>query len=101
MAVVMVSLVLQHGVEYLFATVILMGVLQLLFAAFKLGKFIRMVPHSVMLGFVNGLAIVVFMAQLGQLVLSMGATTAVQLLVQAAAIIIAVTIRHVPALFGR
>ena len=65
LAVVMVSLVLQHGVEYLFATVILMGVLQLLFAAFKLGKFIRMVPHSVMLGFVNGLAIVVFMAQLG------------------------------------
>ncbi|WP_027469696.1 SulP family inorganic anion transporter [Deefgea rivuli] len=65
LAVVMVSLVTQHGVEYLFATVILMGVLQLLFAAFKLGKFIRMVPHSVMLGFVNGLAIVVFMAQLG------------------------------------
>jgi ribose transport system permease protein len=42
-----------------------------------------------------------FMAQLGQLVLSMGASTAIQLLVQAAAIIIAVTIRHVPALFGR
>ena len=65
LAVVMVSLVVRHGVEYLFATVILMGVLQLLFAAFKLGKFIRMVPHSVMLGFVNGLAIVIFMAQFG------------------------------------
>ncbi|WP_157315030.1 SulP family inorganic anion transporter [Chitinibacter sp. GC72] len=65
LAVVMVSLVTQHGVEYLFATVVLMGVLQLIFAAFKLGKFIRMVPHSVMLGFVNGLAIVVFMAQFG------------------------------------
>lgn len=65
LAVVMVSLVTQHGAEYLFATVVLMGVLQLIFAAFKLGKFIRMVPHSVMLGFVNGLAIVIFMAQFG------------------------------------
>lgn len=65
LAVVMVSLVVRHGVEYLFATVVLMGILQMLFAAFKLGKFIRMVPHSVMLGFVNGLAIVIFMAQFG------------------------------------
>jgi sulfate permease, SulP family len=65
LAVVMVSLVVQHGAEYLFATVVLMGVLQMLFAAFKLGKFIRMVPHPVMLGFVNGLAIVIFLAQLG------------------------------------
>ncbi|SFM50591.1 sulfate permease, SulP family [Rugamonas rubra] len=65
LAVVMVSLVLSHGAEYLFATVVLMGLLQLLFAAFKLGKFIRMVPHPVMLGFVNGLAIVVFLAQFG------------------------------------
>ena len=65
MAVVMVSLVVQHGTEYLFATIVLTGVLQLLFAAFKLGKFIRMVPHPVMLGFVNGLAIVIFLAQFG------------------------------------
>jgi SulP family sulfate permease len=65
LAVVMVSLVVQHGVEYLFATVVLMGLLQLLFAAFRLGKFIRMVPYPVMLGFVNGLAIVIFMAQFG------------------------------------
>lgn len=65
LAVVMVSLVIRHGTEYLFATIVLMGVLQLLFAAFKLGKFIRMVPHPVMLGFVNGLAIVIFMAQFG------------------------------------
>jgi SulP family sulfate permease len=65
LAVVMVSLVIRHGIEYLFATVVLMGVLQLLFAAFRLGKFIRMVPHPVMLGFVNGLAIVIFMAQFG------------------------------------
>jgi len=66
LAVVMVSLVSQHGVEYLFATVVLMGILQLLAGAFKLGKFIRMVPRPVMLGFVNGLAIVIFLAQLGQ-----------------------------------
>ncbi len=66
LAVVMVSLVSQHGVEYLFATVVLMGIIQLLAGIFRLGKFIRMVPHPVMLGFVNGLAIVIFMAQLGQ-----------------------------------
>jgi len=66
LAVVMVTLVADHGVEYLFATVVLMGVLQILAGAFRLGKFIRMVPHPVMLGFVNGLAIVIFLAQLGQ-----------------------------------
>ena len=66
LAVVMVGLVSQHGVEYLFPTVILMGILQLLAGALKLGKFIRMVPHPVMLGFVNGLAIVIFLAQLDQ-----------------------------------
>lgn len=66
MAVVMVSLVSEHGVQYLFAAVLLAGLLQILFGAFHLGKFIRMVPHSVMIGFVNGLAIVIFLAQLGQ-----------------------------------
>ncbi|PLC51819.1 sodium-independent anion transporter [Pollutimonas subterranea] len=65
LAVVMVSLVVSHGAEYLFATVVLMGMLQIVFAVCKLGKFIRMVPHSVMLGFVNGLAIVIFLAQFG------------------------------------
>jgi SulP family sulfate permease len=65
LAVVMVSLVAQHGVEYLFATVVLMGILQFLAGVFRLGKFIRMVPHPVMLGFVNGLAIVIFLAQIG------------------------------------
>ncbi len=65
LAVVMVALVVQHGVEYLFATVVLMGILQIIFAIAKLGKFIRMVPHPVMLGFVNGLAIVIFLAQFG------------------------------------
>jgi SulP family sulfate permease len=63
LAVVMVALVVQHGVEYLFAAIVLMGVLQILFALARLGKFIRMVPHPVMLGFVNGLAIVIFVAQ--------------------------------------
>ena len=66
LAVVMVALVADHGVEYLFATVVLMGILQITAGALKLGKFIRMVPHPVMLGFVNGLAIVIFLAQLGQ-----------------------------------
>ena len=64
LAVVMVSLVAQHGVEYLFAAVVLMGVIQILVGVLRLGKFIRMVPHPVMLGFVNGLAIVIFLAQL-------------------------------------
>ena len=66
LAVVMVALVADHGVQYLFATVVLMGVLQISAGALRLGKFIRMVPHPVMLGFVNGLAIVIFLAQLGQ-----------------------------------
>ncbi|SDK10047.1 sulfate permease, SulP family [Methylophilus rhizosphaerae] len=65
LAVVMVALVVQHGVQYLFATIVLMGLLQILFATARLGKFIRMVPHPVMLGFVNGLAIVIFLAQFG------------------------------------
>jgi SulP family sulfate permease len=66
LAVVMVSLVMDHGAEYLFATVVLMGILQLFAGIFKLGKFIRMVPESVMLGFVNGLAIVIGISQLSQ-----------------------------------
>lgn len=66
MAVVMVSLVALHGVQYLFAAVVLTGLIQILAGIFKLGKFIRLVPHPVMLGFVNGLAIVIFLAQLGQ-----------------------------------
>lgn len=67
LAVVMVSLVTQHGVEYLFLAVILMGILQILMGLMKLGKFIRLVPEPVILGFVNGLAIVIFLAQLAQL----------------------------------
>ena len=66
LAVVMVSLVARHGVEYLFATVVLMGLIQIVVGFMRWGKFIRLVPHPVMLGFVNGLAIVIFLAQLGQ-----------------------------------
>ena len=63
MAVVVVSLVSMHGIEYLFPTVILCGLLQIAIGLGRLGKLIRMVPHSVMLGFVNGLAIVIGLAQ--------------------------------------
>ena len=66
LAVVMVSLVVDHGAQYLFATVVLMGILQILAGVFRLGKFIRMVPQPVMLGFVNGLAIVIGISQIGQ-----------------------------------
>jgi len=66
LAVIMTGLVVIHGVEYLFAAVVLMGLIQVLFGALHLGKFIRLVPHPVMLGFVNGLAIVIFLAQIGQ-----------------------------------
>ncbi len=65
MAVIVVGLVAIHGIEYLFPTVILCGLLQLVVGAARLGVLIRMVPHSVMLGFVNGLAIVICMAQFG------------------------------------
>jgi SulP family sulfate permease len=64
MAVVMVALVAEHGVEYLFAAVVLTGVFQIGAGVLRLGKFIRIVPYPVMLGFVNGLAIVIFLAQL-------------------------------------
>lgn len=65
MAVVVVTLVAEHGIEYLFPTVILCGLLQIGIGLARMGKLIRMVPHPVMLGFVNGLAIVIGMAQLG------------------------------------
>jgi len=64
MAVVMVALVAEHGVEYLFAAVVLTGLFQMGAGVLRLGKFIRIVPYPVMLGFVNGLAIVIFLAQL-------------------------------------
>lgn len=66
LAIAMVGLVAKNGVEYLFATVVLMGILQIFAGVMQWGKFIRLVPHPVMLGFVNGLAIVIFQAQLTQ-----------------------------------
>jgi sulfate permease, SulP family len=65
-AVVIVALAKSHGVEYVFAAVVLAGALQISVGLLKLGKFIRLVPHPVMFGFVNGLAIVIFMSQLDQ-----------------------------------
>ncbi|WP_210015091.1 SulP family inorganic anion transporter [Pseudomonas palmensis] len=64
MAVVIVALVVQHGVQYLLATVLLGGLVMLLFGLLRLGKLVRLVPYPVMLGFVNGLAIVIALAQL-------------------------------------
>ncbi|MDP5171821.1 MAG: SulP family inorganic anion transporter [Bacteroidia bacterium] len=63
-AVVIVALAKTHGVEYVFATVVLAGLIQMSAGFLKLGKFIRLVPHPVMFGFVNGLAIVIFMSQI-------------------------------------
>ena len=65
MAVVVVGLVQLHGIHYLFPTVILCGLIQLAVGAARLGVLIRIVPHSVMLGFVNGLAVVILLAQFG------------------------------------
>lgn len=65
-AVVIVSLVKSHGVEYVFATVVLAGLIQVAAGVFRLGKFMRLVPHPVIFGFVNGLAIIIFMSQLAQ-----------------------------------
>lgn len=82
LAVVMVSLVSEGnamgaegenlGLYYLFLTVILMGVIQMLAGVLKLGKFVRLIPHPVMMGFVNGLAIVIFLSQLGMFKTSVG-----------------------------
>ena len=67
LAVVSVSLVITNGVEYLFACIVLMGIIQFMFGVFKLGKLIKLVSPSVMAGFVNGLALVIFLAQFHQL----------------------------------
>ena len=65
-AVVIGTLVALHGVEYLFAAVVLTGIIQIVFGLLRMGKFIRLVPHPVFLGFVNGLAIVIFLSQVKQ-----------------------------------
>src|SRR5690606_20097928 len=62
----LIALAAGHGVQYLFAAVVLAGILQLLVGLFKLGKFVRLIPQPVMYGFLNGLAIIIFMAQVQQ-----------------------------------
>jgi len=64
--VVLIALAREHGVEYLFAAVLLAGVLQFLVGALKLAKFVRLIPQPVMYGFLNGLAVIIFMAQVVQ-----------------------------------
>ena len=72
-AIVIVTLAISHGPEYVFATVILAGIIQLLAGVLKLGKLMRLVPHPVIFGFVNGLAIIIFISQLEQFKDSQGA----------------------------
>ena len=64
--VVLMALAASHGVEYLFAAVVLAGIFQLLVGLLKLGKFVRLIPQPVMYGFLNGLAVIIFMAQVAQ-----------------------------------
>lgn len=64
--VVLIALIKTHGVEYLFATVAMAGVFQMLVGVFRLGKFVRLIPQPVMYGFLNGLAVIIFMAQVEQ-----------------------------------
>jgi len=66
-AVVMVDLVREHGVQYLFAATILMGLIQIVAGLLKLGRLMRYVSRSVMTGFVNALAILIFLAQMPEL----------------------------------
>ncbi|NNJ89010.1 MAG: SulP family inorganic anion transporter [Eudoraea sp.] len=72
-AVVIVALAQQYGVEYVFATVVLAGIIQVLAGVLRLGKLMRLVPHPVIFGFVNGLAIIIFLSQLTQFQTSDGA----------------------------
>lgn len=65
-AIVLAPLIALHGLEYLFATVILMGIIQILLSVFKVGKYTRIIPYPVVLGFLNGLAVVIFLSQWNQ-----------------------------------
>ena len=64
--IVMIALIATHGIEYFFAAVVLAGIFQITVGVFKLGKFVRLVPQPVMYGFLNGLAVVIFMSQIEQ-----------------------------------
>jgi len=101
MALVMVILVRDYGLEYLLAATVLTGIIQLALGLLNVGRFIRFIPYSVVLGFVNSLAILIFMAQLPFLI---GASPAVYLLVAASLAIIVflprLTTAVPPALFA-
>lgn len=98
MAVVIVSLVSQYSIQYLFATMVLTGVLQILVGVFRLGKIIRILPKPVMVGFVNGLAIVIFLAQLQQFKIMQAGSLewlpTEPLLVMLALVLVAMAITH-------
>ena len=98
MAVVIVSLVSVYGIKYLFATIVLTGIFQILVGVFRLGKLIRIMPKSVMVGFVNGLAIVIFISQLEQFKVHVGDKvewlSASPLMMMAGLVIIAMLITH-------
>ncbi|MCI3918850.1 SulP family inorganic anion transporter [Paenibacillus sp. TRM 82003] len=85
MALLMITLVSKHGIEYLFAATVLTGIIQIIMGVFKLGRFITFIPHSVIIGFVNALAILIFTAQLTQFE---GATWVMYALVAATLVII-------------
>jgi len=93
-AVVIGTLVALHGVEYLFAAVVLTGLIQIVFGLLKMGKFIRLVPHPVFLGFVNGLAIVIFFAQVKQFKVANEWITGTPLLLMLVIVAITMTIIH-------
>lgn len=93
-AVVIGTLVAQHGVEYLFVAVILTGLLQIAFGVFRLGKFIRLVPHPVFLGFVNGIAMVIFIGQIKQFKLDDGWISGEPLMIMLVIIAMTMAIIH-------
>ena len=72
--IVMIALIASHGIEYFFAAVVLAGLFQILVGVFKLGKFVRLVPQPVMYGFLNGLAVVIFLSQVAQFKTGSGIT---------------------------
>ena len=94
-AVVSVALVVSHGVEYLFLAVLLMGIIQILVGVFKLAKFIRLVPQPVIYGFLNGLAIIIFLSQFEQFKTASGAwLTGTPLVLMVALVVISAGIMY-------
>ena len=94
-AVVSVALVVTYGVEYLYLAVILMGLIQILVGVLKLAKFIRLIPQSVVYGFLNGLAIIIFMSQFNQFKLANGAwMNGTPLMIMIGLVVISMTIMY-------